>query len=97
MSNLPPLRLHAVAPDLTDDHSVPWMRDALCSQVDPGIFHPEGPQAHYSESIARTAIGVCRRCPVTAECLSWALEVDDRFGVLGGTTPSQRAQMRRGA
>jgi len=36
---------------------------------------------------------VCFTCPVKTPCLEWALEVDDRYAVLGGTTPVERGVM----
>lgn len=41
------------------------------------------------------ALKTCARCPVTDECLSWALETNQRDGVWGGHTPSQRKSLRR--
>ena len=39
---------------------------------------------------------VCSRCPVTAECLDYALADMDLTGVWGGTTAQQRRAMRAG-
>lgn len=43
------------------------------------------------------ALKVCAACPVTKECLEYALTINERDGVLGGTTPSQRRRLRRAA
>lgn len=55
-----------------------WMLDGLCAQVDTDIFFPE--------KGGTTAPGkqVCRLCPVTAECLDFALANNERFGIWGG-------------
>jgi WhiB family redox-sensing transcriptional regulator len=38
----------------------------------------------------------CRACIIQRECLQWALDNDEKFGIWGDTTPFQREQMRRG-
>lgn len=38
---------------------------------------------------------VCFSCPVQEECLSWALEHHEEFGVWGGTTGRDRAKWWR--
>jgi DNA-binding NarL/FixJ family response regulator len=71
------------------------MGDALCAQVDPELFFPDNGGAH-----ARGAKRVCAACPVTAQCLDYALELEAQqgvavWGVWGGTTEMQRRTMRR--
>jgi len=44
----------------------------------------------------RQAKRVCRSCSVQAECLAYALSVDDPHGIWGGTTPWERRAMKRG-
>jgi WhiB family redox-sensing transcriptional regulator len=68
-----------------------WREYALCTQTDPDDFHPlDGDRA-----AARRAKKVCAECPVRAECLTWALDHDERFGVWVGTTERERRDMRR--
>ena len=66
-----------------------WRDEALCRQVDPELFFPE------TGGSARQAKQVCGRCPVRVECLDWAIAHDQRFGVWGGLTVSERMQLRR--
>lgn len=61
----------------------------LCAEIDPELFYPE------RGCSVREPISVCLACPVRAECLAWALETDERWGVWGGTSEQQRAKMRR--
>jgi WhiB family redox-sensing transcriptional regulator len=65
-----------------------WLAGALCAQTDPEAFFPEKGES------ALAALAVCRRCEVRAECLAWALEHHQRFGVWGGVTESDRRGMR---
>jgi WhiB family redox-sensing transcriptional regulator len=39
------------------------------------------------------ALQICGGCPVRADCLDWALEIDDRVAILGGMTPSARRRL----
>ena len=66
-----------------------WEAEAACRGMDPSIFFP------LNEDDALEAVAVCRACPVRDECLSWALETRERFGVWGGTTEKQRRSMLR--
>lgn len=65
-----------------------WMRDGLCAQTDPDAFHPD------KYGSVEPAKAVCGVCPVLAECRSWALETDQRFGVWGGLSARERQQIR---
>ena len=61
-----------------------WQDSAACASVDPELFYPEaGGSVAYAKR-------VCRSCPVTAECLEYALEIGDTWGVWGGKSVSQR-------
>jgi hypothetical protein len=39
------------------------------------------------------AAEACKGCPVIAECLEQALRRGETFGIWGGTTPEQRAEI----
>jgi WhiB family redox-sensing transcriptional regulator len=65
-----------------------WMLEGLCRQADGDAWFPEKGQ-HANEAVA-----VCQACPVQAECLQYALDHDERYGLWGGLTPPQRAQLR---
>lgn len=66
-----------------------WMNGALCAQVDSELFFPE----HQGKS-PRAAKRICAVCPVQAECLEYALQHREQFGVWGGTTERERRRMR---
>jgi WhiB family redox-sensing transcriptional regulator len=65
-----------------------WMGEALCRQSDPELFYPD--TGHNS----RDARAVCVRCPVKAECLAYAIEHHERYGVWGGLSERQRRHLR---
>lgn len=67
-----------------------WTDSALCAQVDPELFFPE-------KGCSNTpAKNVCRQCPVTAECLDFALRGELDYGIYGGMSDMERRQLRRG-
>lgn len=69
----------------------PWVADALCAQVgDHDLWFPD------KGGSSRDARSVCRRCPAREACLQWAIDTDQRYGVLGGTTERERAALKKG-
>lgn len=69
-----------------------WIADAPCSQADPELFFPD---AHESRAIVALAKQVCAACPVRQECLEWALDRGEKFGIYGGLTSTQRRKVLR--
>ena len=87
------------APDLTPPTPEPWMDAALCAQVgDPELWFGLSQSAYSAdedgqrESVAK---GVCSRCPVSADCLDYALLTDERYGIWGGMTRKERLDYKR--
>lgn len=68
-----------------------WIADAPCSQADPELFFP-GP---HEWAIIALAKQVCAACPVRQECLEWALDRGEKFGIYGGLTSTQRREVLR--
>lgn len=66
-----------------------WQDRGLCAEVDPDLFFPE------KGGSVREAKRVCARCPVRVECLEEALANDERFGVWGGLSETDRRRLRR--
>jgi len=63
--------------------------DEPCTKV-PDVFHPDK-NDYRSGAIARW---ICRRCPMQAECLEWAMSDPTLLGIHAGTTSSQRSAIR---
>lgn len=68
-----------------------WYSQALCPETDPDAFYPE------KGGSTAEAKKVCRGCPVRKQCLQWALDNDERFGVWGGMSDRERRRLKRGA
>jgi WhiB family redox-sensing transcriptional regulator len=73
--------------DAVDDTLLGWQERAVCAQTDPEAFFPE------KGGSVRAAKKVCRACPVRAECLDYALEHHERFGVWGGLSERERRKL----
>ena len=60
-----------------------------CRGMDPDIFFPDR-----GESLS-PAKAICAECIVQVECLEYALDNRERFGVWGGTSERERRRLRR--
>jgi WhiB family transcriptional regulator, redox-sensing transcriptional regulator len=67
-----------------------WRHQGICVGLDPEMFFPERGNSYKKED----AQAVCYLCPVSDECGLWALEVGEKHGIFGGTTPGWRARHR---
>lgn len=66
-----------------------WHPDANCIGVDPDIFFPE------RGASTKEAKSICASCAVKTECLEYALESSEKFGIWGGTSERERRHLRR--
>ncbi|MGU3434480.1 WhiB family transcriptional regulator [Actinomycetes bacterium M1A6_2h] len=66
-----------------------WQTDALCAQTDPEAFFPE------KGGSTRDAKRVCEACPVSGQCLDYAMTNDEKFGIWGGLSERERRRLRR--
>jgi WhiB family transcriptional regulator, redox-sensing transcriptional regulator len=74
--------------------SLDWQVDAACRGTDTnGFYLADGERAKRARRREASAKAVCGTCPVVRDCLSWALDTAERWGVWGGTTPEERAEL----
>lgn len=72
-----------------------WRERAACNGEDPEKFFPDPSDVKGTTN----ALQVCVGCPVREQCLELALRAEAdglRYGVFGGLTPRQRAQVAKG-
>ena len=67
----------------------PWSAMAACRGFDSAIFFPG------QDGNAEPALRVCESCFVREDCLEYAIETRQRYGVWGGTTERQRRRILR--
>ncbi len=71
----------------------PWREAASCLDVTNKVsFFPNREDLL---GIAK-AKAVCSTCPVSDQCLSWAIVSNQTEGIWGGNTPKERRMIRRG-
>ena len=70
-----------------------WKTQAACAGYPNTLFFPVGedPDAFAVEK----AKAICSVCPVATDCLSYALETNQRSGIWGGTSEKERKSLRR--
>ena len=78
-------------PEPEEGAALSWQTDALCSQTDPEAFFPE------KGGSTRDAKRICSSCDVRGECLEYALNNDERFGIWGGLSERERRKLKRSA
>lgn len=76
---------------VVEEDALAWQADALCAQTDPEAFFPE------KGGSTRDAKTICTTCEVRGECLEYALQNDERFGIWGGLSERERRKLRRRA
>jgi WhiB family transcriptional regulator, redox-sensing transcriptional regulator len=74
-----------------EENPLAWQSDSLCAQTDPEAFFPE------KGGSTRDAKKICASCEVRAQCLEYALENDERFGIWGGLSERERRKLRKRA
>lgn len=74
---------------LFEEFDLSWQDRAACRGMNPDLFFP----ARGEET--RQAKKVCARCPVREECLDFALENAEKFGIWGGLSERERRGERR--
>jgi WhiB family transcriptional regulator, redox-sensing transcriptional regulator len=85
-------RLPGPVADLWD-----WQLRGSCRGEDSALFfHPEGERGSSRESRDAAAKQVCAGCPVAMECLKYALATREPYGVWGGLSESERAEILAG-
>ena len=76
------------------DDGTSWRESAACRRHDPELFFPIGKTGPAVAEIQR-AKAVCAACPVRAECLAFALETHQDYGIWGGRDKDERRALRR--
>ncbi len=70
-----------------------WRERAGCLDEDPELFFPPGRAGPALTQIGR-AKTVCGGCPVSVECLTWAMATGQDAGVWGGLSAEKRRDLR---
>ena len=71
------------------ENEFPWQAFALCAETDPEAFFPE------EGGSTREAKKICAACDTRVECLQYALDNDEHFGVWGGMSGRERRKLKQ--
>jgi WhiB family transcriptional regulator, redox-sensing transcriptional regulator len=71
-----------------------WATRGACQDCDPELFFPVTSRGPARRQVAK-AKAICVRCPVQPQCLEFALETGQSFGIWGGATEDERRALRR--
>ena len=72
----------------SEDDEPTWHDFANCLGVDPDLFFPE------RGASTKEAKEVCRGCIVREDCLEYALQNGEKFGIWGGMSERERRRIR---
>lgn len=73
--------------DLLDSES--WSEEAACQDIDSDLFFSS------DDGEQKQALELCRACPVQRECLRYAIDQREMYGIWGGMTESERRSIIR--
>jgi WhiB family transcriptional regulator, redox-sensing transcriptional regulator len=75
-------------------NNLSWRQHASCANLDTNVFFPVGLTGNAIEqtNLAKT---ICNDCPVSKQCLEFALRTLQDYGVWGGRTEDERRAIRR--
>lgn len=74
-------------PDLPQE----WKADAACRGMDTNLFFP----AKGDHRAMLHVRAICNGCTVREQCLDYAVQLGEKFGVWGGLSERQRRAVRR--
>ena len=66
-----------------------WWKRAACAGVGPDVFFEPDPEAE------QAAKAICASCTTAHECRDWAIAHRISFGIFGGLTALERAELSR--
>lgn len=79
----------AAGPVVSRADDLSWRDLGECQYTDPELWFPE------KGGSVRDAKRICKTCAVEAECLEYALETGQRFGIWGATSEVERRRILR--
>lgn len=68
-----------------------WQQQASCRGMNPNLFFP----TRRGQTMPASMKVMCAACPARIECLTYAIEINDRDGWFAGTTPADRRGIRK--
>lgn len=73
-----------------------WMSKAACVGMDPELFYLDK-SAPFATSARQIVKETCAACPVREDCLNYAIDNGETWGIWSGRSFSTSARPKRGA
>ena len=87
--------LHPTIKIPPDAELPPWTTDASCREETSAAFFFPGGDRGQTLAMTNAAKKVCGGCPVRVDCLLYATETEQEYGVWGGATEPEHRRLRR--
>lgn len=78
----------------TFDWDATWRKRAACLDLDPELFFPVS-WAKTHETTMAEGKAICAVCPVRRQCLDFAIDTHQEYGLWGGMDAQERRRERR--
>lgn len=73
-----------------------WQLEGVCRSEDPEMFFlPYNIRMSEKRKYIERAKAVCRTCPVIEQCLQYALDTEEQYGIWGGLSENERRVILR--
>lgn len=73
-----------------------WRDEGACVGQPAVLWYANEPSSEANgTAMYREGKRICESCPVQHECLEWALDTKEAFGLWGGVTPRGRSKLLR--
>ena len=70
--------------------TITWLDSAACLGKGSELFFADSVNTKESKKLIAQAKAICDKCPVVAECLQYAINNDEGFGVWGSFSAKER-------
>jgi WhiB family redox-sensing transcriptional regulator len=75
------------------EYAADWRASGACLSADPDLFFPIATAGLAGRQITE-ARRICDGCQVRQQCLDFAMQTGETYGIWGGTTPEERTARR---
>lgn len=73
--------------------TINWLDEAACLGQGTDLFYSDTVYTAETKKIIAKAKMFCKSCPVVADCLQYAINNDERFGVWGSFSAKERSSI----
>lgn len=71
-----------------------WIIKAACQGKGNELFFSDSTFRKINKKMIEQAKNVCKTCPVSSECLAYAINQDEKFGIWGGYSSKELSALK---